>query len=76
MKMEVDMGYKVIKSDGAQIVVSSPNFIKMNPGYPSFICCGRDDAECVILHENGEEVCYNISSPKYPEYDAVDVRAV
>ena len=76
MKMEVDMDYKVIKSDGTQLVVSSPNFIKMNPRYPSFICCGRDDAECVILHENEEEVCYNISSPKYPEYDTVDVRAV
>lgn len=35
-----------------------------------------EDAECVILHENEEEVCYNISSPKYPEYDTVDVRAV
>ena len=73
---EEDMKYKIVFSNGTAKIVDHPNFIKMNPRYPSFICCGRDDAECVILHENEEEICYNISSPKYPEYDTVDVRAV
>ena len=48
----------------------------MNPRYPSFICCGRDDAECVMLQEGEESVCYNIAVKRYPEYDTVDVRAV
>ena len=73
---EEDMKYKIIFSNGTAKIVDHPNFIKMNPRYPSFICCGRDDAECVMLQEGEESVCYNIAVKRYPEYDVVDVRAV
>ena len=73
---EEDMKYKIIFSDGTAKIVDHPNFIKMNPRYPSFICCGRDDAECVMLQEGDESVCYNIAVKRYPEYDIVDIRAV
>lgn len=70
------MKYRIIKKNGTSVTVQDPNFIKMNPKYPSFICCGRDDAECVMLQEGEESVCYNIAVQRYPEYDVVDVRAV
>ena len=70
------MKYKIVFSNGTEKIVDHPNFIKMNPKYPSFICCGRDDAECVMLQDGEESVCYNIAVNKYPEYDVVDVRAV
>lgn len=73
---EEDMKYKIVFSNGASKIVDHPNFIKMNPRYPSFICCGRDDAECVMLQEGEETTCYNIAVKRYPEYDVVDVRAV
>ena len=73
---EEDMKYKIVFSNGTEKIVDHPNFIKMNPKYPSFICCGRDDAECVMLQEGEESVCYNIAVKRYPEYDIVDVRAV
>ena len=73
---EEDMKYKIVFSNGTAKIVDHPNFIKMNPRYPSFICCGRDDAECVMLQEGEESVCYNIAVQRYPEYDVVDVRAV
>ena len=73
---EEDMKYKIVFSNGTAKIVDHPNFIKMNPRYPSFICCGRDDAECVMLQEGEESVCYNIAVKRYPEYDVVDVRAV
>ena len=70
------MKYKIIMPNGGAKIVDDPNFIKMNPRYPSFICCGRDDAECVILQEGEETTCYNIAVKRYLEYDVVDVRAV
>ena len=73
---EKSMKYKIVFSNGTEKTVDHPNFIKMNPKYPSFICCGRDDAECVMLQDGEESVCYNIAVKKYPEYDVVDVRAV
>ena len=76
LTLEEEMKYKIIMPNGGAKIVDDPNFIKMNPRYPSFICCGRDDAECVILQEGEESVCYNIAVQRYPEYDVVDVRAV
>ena len=76
IKEEEDMKYKIVFSNGTAKIVDHPNFIKMNPRYPSFICCGRDDAECVMLQEGEESVCYNIAVQRYPEYDVVDVRTV
>ena len=76
LTLEEEMKYKIIMPNGGAKIVDYPNFIKMNPRYPSFICCGRDDAECVILQEGEETTCYNIAVKRYPEYDVVDVRAV
>ena len=76
LSLEEEMKYKIIMPNGGSKIVDDPNFIKMNPRYPSFICCGRDDAECVILQEGKESVCYNIAVQRYPEYDVVDIRAV
>ena len=76
LTLEEEMKYKIIMPNGGAKIVDDPNFIKMNPRYPSFICCGRDDAECVMLQEGEESVCYNIAVKRYPEYDVVDVRVV
>lgn len=67
------MPYKLVKPDKTEIRLSDPNWIKMNPHYPSFICCGRDDAECVLVQEGDETVCYNVSVSRYPEYETVEV---
>lgn len=76
ISLEDNMKYRITKKNGTSVTVQDPNFIKMNPKYPSFICCGRDDAECVMLQEGEDSVCYNIAVQKYPEYDVVDVRAI
>lgn len=73
INLEDCMSYKLIKSDKTEINVSDPNWIKMNPRYPSFICCGSDDAECVLVQEGDETVCYNVNISRYPEYETVEV---
>lgn len=74
LPLEEDMKYEITFPDGTTTIVDHPNFIKMEAKYPSFICCGRDDAECVMLQKGEESVCYNIAVQKYPDYDVVDVR--
>lgn len=70
------MKYKIVFSNGTTKIIDHPNFIKMNPRYPSFICCGGDDAECILLQDEEESICYNIGVKKYPEFDVVDIISV
>lgn len=68
--------YRLTKENGTTIIEQNPNWIKMNPRYPSFICCGYEDAECVILNEGEEQNQYNVNIVRYAEYPLVRVDRV
>ena len=65
------MTYRVTMPNGTTQTVADPNFVKMNTKYPSFICCGYEDAECIILAEGEEQKQYNVNVPHYSDYDTV-----
>lgn len=65
------MTYRFTLPNGTTITEQNPNWVKMNPRYPSFICCHEGDAECVILTVGEEQVQHNLNIARYSEYETV-----
>lgn len=65
------MTYRFRMPDGTTITEQNPNWVKMNPRYPSFICCHEEDAECVILPVGEEQIQFNIRVATYSDYETV-----
>lgn len=66
------MTYRFTKENGSVVTEANPNWVKINPTYPSFICCGETDAECVILSDGEEQTQYNIGYARYPQFGVVN----
>ena len=68
--------FKFTKLDGTVILERDPNWVRYDNAAKSFVCCGYENAECVILYEEEEQIYYNIHTPRYPEFDIIEVEKV
>ena len=70
------MKYVFTKEDGIQFELEYPCFVKMQVIYPSFICCGPEDVECVLVYpekEDEKQIYYNIGFDRYPAFETVQM---